>query len=95
MFRKLAFTVLFVILSISLFAAVYNEAPVLAEKVRNGDLPPVAERLPENPLVIQVYEEIGQYGGEIYGGAANPRARNSISTSPVSSHLWPSTWTRL
>lgn len=73
MFRKLAFTVLLVILSISLFAAVYNEAPILAEKVRNGELPPVAERLPENPLVIQVYEEIGQYGGEIYVGAANPR----------------------
>jgi peptide/nickel transport system substrate-binding protein len=41
----------------------YNEAPMLAEMVEAGDLPPVEERLPENPLVLPVYEEIGQYGG--------------------------------
>ncbi|MGI6208441.1 MAG: ABC transporter substrate-binding protein [Anaerolineae bacterium] len=41
----------------------YNEAPMLAEMVKAGTLPPVEERLPKEPLVIGVVEEIGQYGG--------------------------------
>ena len=41
----------------------YNEAPMLAAKVAAGELPPVEERLPENPLVLPVIEQIGRYGG--------------------------------
>lgn len=41
----------------------YNEAPMLAELVAAGDLPPLEERLPENPLVVEPVESIGQYGG--------------------------------
>ena len=41
----------------------FKEAPMLAERVGRGELPPVAERLPENPLVIVPVEEIGMYGG--------------------------------
>lgn len=41
----------------------YNEAPVLASRVAAGELPPVSERLPQNPLVIEPIERIGQYGG--------------------------------
>ncbi|MCY3832511.1 MAG: ABC transporter substrate-binding protein, partial [Chloroflexi bacterium] len=41
----------------------YNEAPSLAERVAAGELPPVDERLPAEPLVIEPVEEIGQYGG--------------------------------
>ena len=43
----------------------YNEAPALAQLVASGDLPPVEERLPPEPLVVQVKDEIGQYGGSI------------------------------
>jgi peptide/nickel transport system substrate-binding protein len=43
----------------------FHEAPILAERVRGGDLPPVSERLPENPLVVVPLEEIGTYGGDI------------------------------
>ena len=43
----------------------FNEAPMLKEMVRKGELPPVSERLPENPLVVAPLEEIGRYGGEI------------------------------
>ena len=43
--------------------AKYNEAPLLAQLVQAGLLPPVEERLPDEPLVLDVYEEIGQYGG--------------------------------
>lgn len=41
----------------------FSEAPALAEMVEKGELPPVEERLPENPLVVQPIESIGKYGG--------------------------------
>jgi len=41
----------------------YKEAPALADLVKAGKLPPVDQRLPENPLVVPVVEKIGQYGG--------------------------------
>ena len=44
----------------------YNEAPELAELVAAGELPPVEERLPVNPVVVEPYEGIGQYGGTLY-----------------------------
>ncbi|MEU6859573.1 ABC transporter substrate-binding protein [Glycomyces sp. NPDC046736] len=50
------------------------EAPMLAERVEAGDLPPVAERLPKEPLVVKATEEIGQYGGTwntVINGAAD------------------------
>ena len=43
----------------------FTEAPMLAERVRKGELPPVSERLPENPLVVVPVEEIGRYGGTL------------------------------
>ena len=44
-------------------AASYQEAPELAQKVKAGDLPPVAQRLPEKPMTLDPVEETGQYGG--------------------------------
>jgi len=41
----------------------YHEAPALAEQVKAGKLPPVEQRLPEQPLVVPVVEKIGEYGG--------------------------------
>ena len=41
----------------------YSEAPGLAEQVQAGTLPPVEERLPLEPLVLEPVEEIGTYGG--------------------------------
>ena len=46
----------------------YGEAPQLAQLVAAGKLPPVAERLPLNPMVIPVFGEIGKYGGLIRRG---------------------------
>ena len=43
--------------------AEYKEAPALAEQVKAGKLPPVEQRLPENPLVVPVVEKVGEYGG--------------------------------
>lgn len=42
-----------------------KEAPALADAVAAGDLPPLAERLPVNPMVVEPYESIGQYGGDL------------------------------
>jgi len=49
----------------SALAITYNEAPMLRTKVAAGELPPVAERLPEDPSVLEPLEEIGQYGGRL------------------------------
>jgi peptide/nickel transport system substrate-binding protein len=43
----------------------FGESPLLAEKVRRGELPPVSERLPEKPLIIVPVDTIGTYGGTI------------------------------
>lgn len=46
-------------------AFAFQEAPQLAEMVSAGTLPPVDERLPKNPLVVDGPDGIGQYGGEM------------------------------
>ncbi|RKX32374.1 MAG: hypothetical protein DRP71_12115 [Verrucomicrobia bacterium] len=43
----------------------FGEAPVLLEQVGTGALPPVSDRLPENPRVILPVDETGRYGGTI------------------------------
>lgn len=45
--------------------AQFNEAPMLAELVAAGQLPPVEERLPANPPVVVPLESIGKYGGHV------------------------------
>ncbi len=55
----------------------YNEAPMLAEMVAAGDLPPVDQRLPDDPLVEPVVEEIGQYGGTLRRAFLGPSDHNN------------------
>jgi len=43
----------------------YGEAPMLAEKVDAGELPPVEQRLPENPIVDHAKDVTGVYGGTL------------------------------
>lgn len=56
----------------------FQEAPMLAEMVEAGELPPVEERLPTEPLVIQPAEEIGQYGGTLRRAFTGPGDRQNI-----------------
>ena len=44
-----------------------GESPMLAQMVSQGTLPPLEQRIPENPHVVEVIDEIGQYGGTLYG----------------------------
>ena len=53
----------------SLFAS-GKEAPMLAELVKAGKLPPLEERLPESPLVEVPVTEIGKYGDKLVLGTA-------------------------
>ena len=46
----------------------FNEAPMLADLVKAGSLPPVDERLPTNPFVMPVTEQTGNYGGTMRRG---------------------------
>lgn len=41
----------------------YNESPMLADKVAAGSLPAVGDRIPDEPLFVEVAEQIGVYGG--------------------------------
>src|SRR5690606_27520561 len=58
--------------------AASREAPSLAEQVSAGNLPPLEERLPKNPMVLQPLEEIGQYGGRIRRGLNSPQDSNNF-----------------
>lgn len=54
----------------------YREAPMLAELVRAGKLPPVEQRLPEKPLVVPPVRSIGKYGGTWNRLCINPNDTN-------------------
>lgn len=58
--------------------SMYNEAPMLAEMVAAGALPPVDERLPQEPLVFEV-AEVGKYGGTLRRGFTGPGDHNNYT----------------
>ena len=45
---------------------------MLAERVAAGELPPVEERLPAEPVVVEPLDAIGTYGGELAGPSTSP-----------------------
>ncbi len=69
--KKSLFILIVVIFSISLssLAVAYNESPILKELVDKGELEPVAERLPEDPYVVEPVDRVGDYGGILYSAA--------------------------
>ena len=56
----------------------YSEAPELAKLVSEGKLPPVEDRLPDEPLIIPPIERIGQYGGTWRRGFSGRADRNNF-----------------
>ncbi|MCB0122541.1 MAG: ABC transporter substrate-binding protein [Caldilineaceae bacterium] len=68
------------------FNGTYNEAPMWKEAVAAGELPPVEERLPAEPLVVEPYESIGLYGGtwhRAFTGVKDFHAWGRINYDPV------------
>jgi peptide/nickel transport system substrate-binding protein len=55
----------------------YAENPLFADDVKAGKLAPVAERLPEQPLIELPYQSCGQYGGTIEGTSRAPTSGTS------------------
>ncbi len=58
--------------------AAAKELPELTKLVADGKLPPLAERLPANPLVLQTVESTGRYGGSIRRGLRGSADHNGI-----------------
>jgi peptide/nickel transport system substrate-binding protein len=56
----------------ALFPKSFKEAPALAELVKAGKLPPVQERIGQDPLVMKPLREIGRYGGTWRRGFTGP-----------------------
>src|SRR3954453_9216919 len=50
----------------------FKEAPELAELVKAGKLPPVEQRVSQDPLVIKPVHEIAKYGGTWRRGFTGP-----------------------
>lgn len=68
----------------------YNEAPMWAEMVAAGELPPVEERMPAEPLVVPPVDSIGQYGGtwnRAFTGIKDFHAWGRINYEPML--RWP------
>jgi peptide/nickel transport system substrate-binding protein len=61
-----------------------REAPMLAEMVAAGQLPPLEERLPEEPKVLEPRDEIGRYGGTIRFVSTGANVFNSNPTYTLS-----------
>mgnify|MGYP007107046392 CR=1 FL=1 len=51
----------------------HGESPMLAEMVSSGNLPPVNDRLPAEPLLVEVTEQIGVYGGKMVDSTGGNR----------------------
>ena len=56
----------------------FSEAPELAKRVAAGELPPIEDRLPEEPLIVPPIERIGQYGGTWRRGFTGRADRNNF-----------------
>jgi peptide/nickel transport system substrate-binding protein len=50
----------------------FHEAPALAELVKAGKLPPVAQRIPQEPMVLKPLRSVGNYGGTWRRGFLGP-----------------------
>ena len=61
----------------------FAEAPMLAELVKAGKLPPVEQRIPAEPMVWQPLNEIGKYGGTWRRAFTGPARRRERQPHPV------------
>ncbi|MBQ0823505.1 ABC transporter substrate-binding protein [Microvirga sp. HBU67558] len=64
-------------LALPALAQDFKDAPFFAEQVKDKKLPPLAERLPKTPIVV---DAAGQYGGDMVTLVPRPRDIRYIST---------------
>lgn len=84
------------VFSVNAQGGFYNEAPMLAEQVAAGELPPVDDRMPIVPVVLQP-EEIGQYGGTWHMALLGTRDRAMLRRTMWYEGLvrWDPQWLRV
>jgi peptide/nickel transport system substrate-binding protein len=73
------------------FPKTFAESPDFAELVKAGRLPPVAQRIGQDPLVVQPLHDIGTYGGEIrrgYFGVTDFQNANRFCAGPDNLLYW-------
>lgn len=58
--------------------AAAKEAPALAALVKDGKLPPLADRLPATPDVVKPNDKVGTYGGSLRRGLRGSADHNGI-----------------
>lgn len=58
-------------------ALTFSENPLFDADVKSGALAPVAQRLPEEPLIVLPYEDCGHYGGTMEGTSRGPTSGTS------------------
>jgi peptide/nickel transport system substrate-binding protein len=68
-----------VILDPAQFPKTFKEAPMLADLVKAGKLPPVEQRVPQDPLVVKPLNEIGKYGGTLRRAFIGPGDRQNAN----------------
>ncbi|WP_319518611.1 ABC transporter substrate-binding protein [uncultured Martelella sp.] len=62
-------------------AIAQEQAPMLEARVQSGELPPLVERLPDNPKVVEPFESLGQYGGEFTIAMRGPSDTGTMGRS--------------
>lgn len=86
-------------------ARAFQEAPMLAARVQAGKLPPVAQRLPDDPQIVVPPEQLGPYGGTWRRFGTDPADiqtyvvhrtpyPNMLRWSPMADKLLPNIMTR-
>lgn len=80
------------------FPTRFNERPEFADMVAAGTLPPVAERIGQDPLVLRPLNDIGRYGGTIrraYLGVTDYKNAPFFCAGPDCLLYWDRTRTEL
>ena len=91
-FLVVVFVISLVFAASPLFASGEKEAPMLQEMVKAGKLPPLEERLPENPLVIKPFEEVGQYSDTFRRGTGFFMPDEWLISHHTNESLFALTW---
>jgi len=84
-----------VVLDPAEFPTRFQESPLLAEQVRLRRLPPVRERIGQDPLVIQPLHAIGRYGGTLHRAFIGPsdfQGAARFTSGPDSLFYWDYQW---
>ena len=78
----------------SQYPTAFKERPEFAAMVQAGKLPPVAERIGEDPLVMRPLDTIGTYGGTIrraYTGVSDYKNASFFNSGPDTLFQWDRT----